>query len=582
MASFYDVVSPVLTDHLNMLTILALITAVAVQVLLWPLFSRWNQYRQHRTAHYITDHRKGRTQGSPAAPYEDMPRMEGPSADYLRKLFDNPVYLHQYVALAHKQKGPVFRDGLGGPVDLVFLADPSCVGAVQRASGPYPGHVVPDAWTLYLRIRDRKRGLFFMDGEEWAVHRKILNQRLLRTQNLKMHVSALGSSTATLVETMWARQQDNTLNDTLLTALYRWSLESMFAVALGQRIGTFSCDEDSDACFNEFVDAIHNIFEQTAAMGQMPAAAAMEQQTDAWCKFSCACDTALDIASRYTTEAIRESHRRQTAGEPSECLLDQLLYEDHLSQDMVSRLIVDLFLAAADTTVWTANWLLYVLGRHRCHADAAREQLLNLQPSVLDSDGNLALEQDDLKRLSECRNILKETLRLYPVAPFLTRLLAQDSIIAGYHVPKNTMSIVSVCSIGRDPKYYENPLKFDPQRWHERPRDACSSTDKVATSHREDNGVNSTNVGPNPGTQNKGSRAERQDQCMGPASLSSLPWGVASRNCVGRTLAETLLTLFVAHMIKNFYISVKNENIHMKMQMISVPSESLDIELKRV
>ena len=45
------------------------------------------------------------------------------------------------------------------------------------------------------------------------------------------------------------------------------------------------------------------------------------------------------------------------------------------------------------------------------------------------------LGQEPLGQLTWCRSIVRETLRLYPVAPFVTRLLSTDSDVGGYHVP---------------------------------------------------------------------------------------------------------------------------------------------------
>ena len=64
--------------------------------------------------------------------------------------------------LFYSVAGPVFRDSLGGPVDLLFVADADGIAAVNRASGTCPGHVVPGAWTLYLQTYNKKRGIFFM------------------------------------------------------------------------------------------------------------------------------------------------------------------------------------------------------------------------------------------------------------------------------------------------------------------------------------------------------------------------------------------------------------------------------------
>jgi cytochrome P450 len=42
---------------------------------------------------------------------------------------------------------------------------------------------------------------------------------------------------------------------------------------------------------------------------------------------------------------------------------------------------------------------------------------------------------DEIVQLPLLRGVVKEALRLYPTAPFLTRYLPQDNLIGGYHVP---------------------------------------------------------------------------------------------------------------------------------------------------
>jgi cytochrome P450 len=67
---------------------------------------------------------------------------------------------------------------------------------------------------------------------------------------------------------------------------------------------------------------------------------------------------------------------------------------------------------------------------------------------------------------SICSGIVKETMRLHPVAPMLVpRLSTQPCRIAGYDIPANTRLFVNVWTIGRDGKLWENPDKFQPERF---------------------------------------------------------------------------------------------------------------------
>ncbi|KAJ8977036.1 hypothetical protein NQ317_017710 [Molorchus minor] len=60
-----------------------------------------------------------------------------------------------------------------------------------------------------------------------------------------------------------------------------------------------------------------------------------------------------------------------------------------------------------------------------------------------------------------------ETLRLYPVFPILPRVCVKDYAVPGtdFTIEKDTFVMVSNMGIQRDPEYYPNPDKFDPERF---------------------------------------------------------------------------------------------------------------------
>ncbi|KAK9923760.1 hypothetical protein M0R45_032161 [Rubus argutus] len=76
------------------------------------------------------------------------------------------------------------------------------------------------------------------------------------------------------------------------------------------------------------------------------------------------------------------------------------------------------------------------------------------------------VEEKDIVNLPFVDAIAKETMRLHPVAPMLVpRLAREDCLVAGYDIPKGTRILVSVWTIGRDPKLWENPDEFCPERF---------------------------------------------------------------------------------------------------------------------
>lgn len=97
-------------------------------------------------------------------------------------LAGGPEKLHEYIDRRHKQLGPIFQECMGS-VESIFICEPELIRQVFANEGKYPKHALPESWLLYNEIRKNSRGLYFMDGQEWLEHRKILNHILAKYDN---------------------------------------------------------------------------------------------------------------------------------------------------------------------------------------------------------------------------------------------------------------------------------------------------------------------------------------------------------------------------------------------------------------
>ncbi|WP_174367777.1 cytochrome P450 [Deinococcus sp. JMULE3] len=153
--------------------------------------------------------------------------------------------------------------------------------------------------------------------------------------------------------------------------------------------------------------------------------------------------------------------RRQQGGTHDD-LLDMLLAaRDDQGQPMTDAQLLDevknILLAGHDTTASTLTFALYLLATHP-DADA------RLQEELTRLDGRPP-GLDDLRSLPFLDAVIKETLRLYPAAWSTQREARQEVTVGGYVAPPGTLFVINHWVTQRDPRFFEHPDEFRPERW---------------------------------------------------------------------------------------------------------------------
>ncbi|XP_063221088.1 cytochrome P450 315a1, mitochondrial [Bacillus rossius redtenbacheri] len=430
--------------------------------------------------------------------------------------------LHEFVHRRHAALGPVFQDAVG-PATVVFVSDAKEMRRVFSLEGKHPSHVLPEAWLLYNRLYGAKRGLFFMEGEEWWRFRRVMNRLMLRSDGGGGGGGGGGFAAPcqlvaqALVED-WGRAGCAEVRG-LQAQLYQWSLSVILAVLMGEQYSRSRLA--MEPLVTRFAAVVQRIFQESSKLALLPPKMAAALRLPVWRRFVAVVDEALSSANELVTGLIPRCRG-------SDGLLGAMLSEDIEHPDLV-RIVADLILAAGDTTAYTMQWILYLVARHpglqeRLHAEAAGaagpQQLLQLQLP---------------------RGVMREALRLYPVAPFLSRYLPHDCQLGGYPVPAGQLVVLSLYTSGRDPAYFPEPASFLPQRWG---RDAAGGHLGVANPH------------------------------------ASLPFAMGARSCIGRRLAEAQIVLALAEIVKKYKLSLADSApVDMVMEMVSVPSRPIRLLL---
>jgi cytochrome P450 len=156
---------------------------------------------------------------------------------------------------------------------------------------------------------------------------------------------------------------------------------------------------------------------------------------------------------------------RRASGRDAGDLLSMLLSaQDEDGSRMTDRQLRDeaitLFLAGHETTASTLSWTWWLLARNpRVEAKLHAELDAML--------GDRAPTLDDLPKLAYTGHVITESLRLYPAAWGMARLAVEDHEIAGYPVTKGMGVAMAQWVVHRDPRWYDAPEEFRPERWED-------------------------------------------------------------------------------------------------------------------
>jgi cytochrome P450 len=120
--------------------------------------------------------------------------------------------------------------------------------------------------------------------------------------------------------------------------------------------------------------------------------------------------------------------------------------------------LMTLVFAGHETTAHTLTWAWYLLARNRDKLEKAHQELDQRL-------GGNPIGVGDLRDLPYLEMCLKESLRRLPAVWIYGRETRTDVRLGDYFFPKGAILAVSPLALGRNPKYFDEPLKYRPERW---------------------------------------------------------------------------------------------------------------------
>lgn len=198
----------------------------------------------------------------------------------------------------------------------------------------------------------------------------------------------------------------------------------------------------------------------------------------------------------------------------------------NVSKDLLDEAITLLF-AGQDTSAATLSWTLHLLSLHR---DMQEKVVKELRFALGDDRCNV-VSKSMISQMPYLDAVIKESMRLYPVAPFIVRMLTTDITIPidekhasnndnarmnTTTLPATSFACIWIYALHRNPKLWDRPNDFLPERWI-------------------DPTLRSRDLG--------------QEEYGG-----YMPFAIGPRNCLGQPLAQVILRIVLARILHTYVV----------------------------
>ncbi|RGB29057.1 cytochrome P450 [Rhizophagus diaphanus] len=126
----------------------------------------------------------------------------------------------------------------------------------------------------------------------------------------------------------------------------------------------------------------------------------------------------------------------------------------------IRGIIFDGIIAGTDTAN-TISFIIYYLARY----PDVKKKMLNEIDRTFQDDKTRPITEYDIHNLKYCEAIVKEVSRIFTIVNTLQRCLDNNNEIGGYQWPAETMFRINIDAIHHNEEYWEEPNKFNPDRW---------------------------------------------------------------------------------------------------------------------
>jgi cytochrome P450 family 4 len=167
-----------------------------------------------------------------------------------------------------------------------------------------------------------------------------------------------------------------------------------------------------------------------------------------------------------------------------------------------------------------------------------QKTVLEEQRELFGDEKDPIIAYQELQNMKYLELVIKETLRLYPSVPMIGRYTQEDFLFEGQVIPKCTNVALYIYGLHRNPKYFPEPEKFDPDRF---------------------NNLN------------------------GFLPFAYIPFSAGPRNCIGQKFAMLEMKSFISKVIRHFELTpaVPRHELILSVETVLKSANGIKVGLKK-
>jgi len=361
------------------------------------------------------------------------------------------------------------------------------------------------------------KGLVTSEGPHWKTHRRVLTPSF-HFQFLRNLFHFVVGQSQEMLERIRASHSQPLL-------AYDLFGETTLSVMIKTSVGEGNVDVPRMAsCFQELMQCLDSFFVFYPFLGGLVSYLPLPFVWRFHRKRGEVNAMILNAISMKRDPPSNQADDNMKKGKPKDFI--SLMMESGFSDEEIQDETITFFFAGHDTTSSCLSWCMYFLAKYPEEQKKLQKELDAAQFSLETAT------MEKLEELPRLKMFIYESLRMRPPAFMLSRELAEPREFQGQLLPKGTLLNLLFMATHHDPRFWESPEEFRPERFDP-----------------------------------QGEEAHKRHP------YSFLPFSAGPRGCIGKRLALLETQLILAAILSSYHVSGPTENVYIDGAALSKPAD---------